>query len=232
MLLQKLQPPSQDNSAEVYYQSLTNTILPHYWFKRGFTWETADRWGVRYDVERQRIILPVRDGLGKWIGYVARNLNPLLPKYLNSPGLKSSSVLFGWNITHSDPAILVEGPLDAIWLDQHGIPGGAALMGSNLSQEQIHFLQVAQVRELILALDNDEAGRRALYGYNDDEGRYHHGHLAKFITAGWNPNLVRVIDTYAGSAKDFGECSGADIPLILRTARFLTEKEKSEYVWH
>lgn len=232
LLLKKLQPTSQDNSSEVYYQSLIATSLPQYWFKRGLTWQTADRWGVKYDTERQRIVIPVRDSYGKWIGYVARNLNPMMPKYINSPGLKSSAILFGWHLTHNDPAILVEGPLDAIWLDQNLISGACALMGSNLSVEQVHILQVAQVHDLILALDDDEAGHRALEGYEDDNGRLHYGHLTKLFTSGWSPNHVRVVDAYTGSAKDFGECPMSDLLPILHAARYLSEEEKTQYVWH
>ena len=55
--------------------------------------------------------------------------------------------------------IVVESPLDAVKLKSVGIPGGVATFGAVVSEDQIEIMRKAE--PLIIAMDNDEAGKKA-----------------------------------------------------------------------
>jgi DNA primase len=84
----------------------------------------------------------------------------MTPKYLYSKGLKKSRVLFGqYLITEKTPFVCItEGTLDTMWLDQHGFPS-VAILGASLSKAQEELTLGLQTEELVLCLDNDEAGQ-------------------------------------------------------------------------
>ena len=85
----------------------------------------------------------------------------MTPKYLYSKGLKKSQVLFGNNHVTPQPFICVtEGCLDTMWLDQHGYTS-VALLGANASRVQQEKLLQLPTNEIVLCLDNDEAGSKA-----------------------------------------------------------------------
>ena len=76
-----------------------------------------------------------------------------------SPGFRKSTVLFGGNLLEKSAKIYVtEGALDALWLRQHGYPA-VAVLGAHVSKEQIRLLNTLYPEEVILCLDNDEAGQ-------------------------------------------------------------------------
>ena len=83
------------------------------------------------------------------------------PKYLYSKGLRKSRVLFG--IIHVEPTDFIcvtEGSLDPMWLDQNGYTS-VALLGANMSRQQEDLLLSLPTKEIVLCLDNDQAGRNA-----------------------------------------------------------------------
>lgn len=133
--------------------------VPKYFFRRGFTKETARAWEVGWDKDLEAVVIPVyQDGVLR--GLVRRKLKGT-PKYLNSPGLSKSDVLLG--LDHLpfgvDEVILVEGPMDVMWLYQHGYPAVATL-GASLSVAQADTIKRLFWR-VIIAYDDDKAGRAA-----------------------------------------------------------------------
>ena len=79
-----------------------------------------------------------------------------------SKGLKKSKVLFGAHRIKSPSFVCVtEGTLDAIWLDQQGYPA-VALLGMYLARRQQELLSKVRTQEVVLCLDNDEAGKTGL----------------------------------------------------------------------
>ena len=54
-----------------------------------------------------------------------------------------------------------EGALDAMWLDQHGYPS-AAILGAMVSRSQADLISSLNPSELVLCLDNDEAGQKGI----------------------------------------------------------------------
>ncbi len=125
--------------------------------------------GKRYDRFRQRLMIPIRDGRGRTVGFGARALDPdAIPKYLNSPQsvlFDKSRILFGLDmsrrgIREQETAVLVEGYMDVMQAHQAGYGNLVAQMGTALSAAQLAQLS-KYARRLILALDPDAAGMKA-----------------------------------------------------------------------
>ncbi len=129
-------------------------LMPQWWFDRGFTWETAERFDMHWDDNTKQLIFPyyvMIEGDRQLLGTVTRNFERG-PKYQNSPKLPRSKYLYGL-AQHAGPLILIcEGPTDAIWLKENGFPA-AALLGLNMSAE--HIILLNGFTEICLALDQD-----------------------------------------------------------------------------
>lgn len=148
------------------YGALSTQSLPTYWFWRGYDWATADRWGVRYDPVARQLVIPYRYPFnGPIMGFIRRTVVAgEYPKYRNTPGLRRTSMLFGYGARplHGQPLLLVEGPLDAIRADSYGYPA-VALLGLQLSDYQRRLLAHAINSTVVVALDSGPQGREAAY---------------------------------------------------------------------
>ena len=122
-----------------------------------------------YDRFRHRLIYPTRDHQRRLIGFGARALRPEdEPKYLNTPQtplFDKSGSLYGIDqaaesIRRGDRAIVVEGYMDVIASHQFGFTEVIASMGTALTEKQMALLK-RYTRNIILALDADEAGSEA-----------------------------------------------------------------------
>ncbi len=125
--------------------------------------------GKRYDRFRHRLMIPIRDGRGRTVGFGARALAPdAVPKYLNSPQtplFDKSRFLYGLDmsrrtIRETETAVLVEGYMDVMQAHQAGYTDLVAQMGTALTETQLEQLG-RYARRLILALDPDAAGMKA-----------------------------------------------------------------------
>ncbi len=124
-----------------------------------------------YDTFRGRLIIPIRSAEGRTIAFGGRLLEGEGgPKYLNSREsalYSKSDVLYGLDqareeIRRRKSAVLVEGYFDCIALHQAGIPHAVALCSTALTSGHLSTLARADAKELILLLDGDEAGRKAV----------------------------------------------------------------------
>lgn len=133
------------------------TRVPKYMLNRGFDLELLKKWEVGYDPEFNRVVIPVKHE-GRLVGLVRRSLDPVGPKYVNTAGLTKGDFLFGLDHVPADARdlILVEGPMDCMWLHQHGY-NAAAILGSSLSERQAEAVR-RRFWRVILAFDNDKAG--------------------------------------------------------------------------
>ncbi len=136
--------------------------------------------GRRYDRFRNRVVFPIRDALGRLLGFAGRVLGDGLPKYLNTPEtelFKKSEILYGLDrargaIRASGEVIVVEGYMDVIALHQAGFENAVAALGATLTGEQAEALARLDARRVLLAFDADEAGQRAvLAGLDQSVGR-------------------------------------------------------------
>ena len=136
--------------------------------KAGLLVQRDDR-NSTYDRFRDRLMITIRDGKGRVIGFGARTLDPEgVPKYLNSPQtalFDKSRTLFGLDlarqaIRREDRAVIVEGYMDVMQAQQAGFANVVAQMGTALTEAQLRQLERLSKR-LVLALDPDTAGIRA-----------------------------------------------------------------------
>ena len=124
--------------------------------------------GVR-DRFHNRIMFPIRDGMGKMAGFGARILDPNdVPKFLNSPQtplFDKGRLLYGLDAARKSirdlgQAVIVEGYLDVIALHQAGFTNAVSPMGTALTEDQLRFLK-RFTKRMVLALDADAAGEKA-----------------------------------------------------------------------
>ncbi len=134
-----------------------------------------------YDRFRGRIMFPVEDSSGRVIAYSARILPELddgkSGKYINSPETElyhKSNILYGFShaksyIRKHDFSILVEGQFDVVMSHQSGFKNTVAVSGTAFSGDTeqdsgipTHLGLLSKLStNMILALDNDDAGEKA-----------------------------------------------------------------------
>ncbi|MBX3143596.1 MAG: DNA primase [Trueperaceae bacterium] len=136
--------------------------------------------GRRYDRFRSRLMFPIKDRLGRLVGFSGRVLDDSLPKYMNSPEsalFRKSELLYGLDrarnaIRASGEVVVVEGYTDVIALHQSGIGNAVAALGATLTEEQAESLARLDAHTVFLAFDADEAGQKAvLSGLDQAVGR-------------------------------------------------------------
>lgn len=129
-----------------------------------------------YDQFRGRLMIPIRSPEGRTIAFGGRLLESDAPKgeegpkYLNSKESRlynKSEVLYGLDQAREEirkrrRAILVEGYFDAIGLHQAGVKSAVALCSTTITPGHLQLLNRAEAKELVLLLDGDDAGRKAV----------------------------------------------------------------------
>ena len=106
------------------------------------------------------IVVPIPDPVsGQWTNLYGRGLRT--PRHCYLPGPLRGVVNFHAART-SDEVVLAESVLDALSFLQAGIATAIPLYGTNgLTPDHLDLLKRERVTRAILALDNDDAGRRA-----------------------------------------------------------------------
>lgn len=133
--------------------------------------KASSKGGKPYDVFRNRIMFPIRDGRGRCIAFGGRAMDPAdSAKYLNSPEtalFDKSRSLFNLGPAREaagkgQPLIVAEGYMDVIALSEAGFSASVAPLGTAITEHQLAMLwRVAP--EPVIALDGDKAGLRAAY---------------------------------------------------------------------
>ncbi len=124
-----------------------------------------------YDMFRGRLIIPIRSGEGRTIGFGGRLLEgDNGPKYLNSRESRlyvKSDTLYGMDVARDEirkrkSVVLCEGYFDCIGMHQAGVKNAVALCSTALTTGHMTLLSRADAKELVLLLDGDNAGRNAV----------------------------------------------------------------------
>lgn len=133
---------------------------------RQITAEAAKRFGVRWDTENKAIVLPIVSPLGELKGWQLKKTG----WYANVPtGVHKGSTLFGIERAFAPVALLLESPLDVVRF--HTVYTGTDIsavagFGANLSSDQQVLLE-SRFDQLIVALDNDKAGKAEMRRLHD-----------------------------------------------------------------
>ena len=135
---------------------------------RGVDDATATWFGIGYyrgpGFLSGRVVIPIHNAAGQVVAYAGRSMDSSLPKYLFPVGFRKSAELFNLHRATSKPSqelIVVEGFFDCVRVHQAGFSNVVALMGCTLSREQTTLL-CAACSQVVLFLDGDSAGRKAL----------------------------------------------------------------------
>jgi DNA primase len=149
--------------------------------------------GSTRDRFRNRIMIPIRDGQGKVVGFGARHLDPNdNPKFLNSPLtalFNKGDTVYALDrarkaISTSGVAVLVEGYMDVMAAHQAGFTNVVSAMGTALTETQLRLMKKFAKR-IVLALDADAAGDKAtLRGLNVARETLDHDYTPAFDARG------------------------------------------------
>ncbi|MEW6072273.1 MAG: DNA primase [Planctomycetota bacterium] len=128
--------------------------------------------GRPYDFFHGRLLVPIRDRLGRAVAFGGR----LLPgdersvgKYVNTPEtplFHKGRIVFGLDraaaaVRQRRDLILMEGYTDVMAAHQTGFPHAAALLGTSTTEEHASLVRRSGAHRIFLVFDGDEAGRAA-----------------------------------------------------------------------
>jgi len=123
-----------------------------------------------YDRFRNRVLFSILDRRKQPIAFGGRVLDDSVPKYLNSPEnifFNKGHNLYGMHRAHQGIreegyALLVEGYMDVIALQNAGFPNAVASLGTALTKDQAKLLRRYTLR-VVLLYDSDAAGIQAAF---------------------------------------------------------------------
>ena len=173
---------------QVFSKKADNQILCHrdrliksliipcpYFVRRGFSKEVLEEFGIGFCNDEskpmyKRSVFPIFNpgnfDNNEIIGVVGRSVeDDAKEKWKFSKGFSAGQNLFGYNKAYermkkTGSAILVEGQGDVLRLHEAGIINSVGIFGCDLNDEQSILLERASVDNIVLALDNDKAGRQ------------------------------------------------------------------------
>lgn len=130
--------------------------------KQGYSEETIQDCGFRTSGlgTTHVITIPYRDRVGRMKGFIVRAIDDeVQPKYKFTYGTEKDTLFNLHQAKTSNTLIVVEGFLDALYATTLGIPGVVALGQAQPSEKQVQNVGNLQNTSIILALDDDAAGR-------------------------------------------------------------------------
>lgn len=161
--------------------------------KRRIDPRSAYLYGVRWDCEQSRWILPIYSPTGDLWGYQAKAEGGAVINYPRK--VHKSYTLFGLHKFEGFRLILVESPLDVVYMHRELDYQTVASFGSAISDAQLKLI-VGAADELVLALDNDASGIKE---------------TRRILTEKWHRRIPTRIFHYPKGRKDPGEMSEIEI---------------------
>jgi DNA primase len=177
-----------------------------------------------HDRFRGRLMFPIRDRRGRFVGFGARALDDSMPKYLNTAQtavFDKGGMLYALDRAHEGIrregcAVIVEGYMDVIAAHQRGCDNVVATMGTSLTERQVRLLK-RQARNIVLALDADAAGSEAaLRGHEVVEETLREGEDRETVPVVTWQGLVRYQDAAAVDLRVAILPSGRDPDEVIR----------------
>jgi DNA primase len=138
--------------------------------------------GRPYDFFRRRVLIPIRDRLGRCVGFGGRILPSPAglaasegaqveagPKYINTSEtilFHKGRLIFGLDLAadsvrRTGQILIVEGYTDVMAAHQAGWACAVAVLGTATTEDHAALIRRSGARRVTLVFDGDEAGRRA-----------------------------------------------------------------------
>lgn len=141
------------------------------WEKEGISFDAMDKFGIKFDMIRNRMVIPIYDDKGVFVGAKVRNFNQediengrkYMPLIHNNEiyTYDKGKILYGLNfnkknIKNAKRAIVFESEKSTILYESLYVGNKAvSIGGSNVSIYQAELLKQYKVETVVLALDND-----------------------------------------------------------------------------
>ena len=145
-----------------YYEQFSKEI-PTDWEREGISVEVMKQYDIRIDHGSNRIVYPVWDNNGNFIGVKGRTLfknyqDLGIKKYLNYQKIISTDYFMGMkenrdNILTSDTAIIFEGLKSVMHVASWGVNNGLAAETSHLNSAQVAILIQMKIKNVVIAFD-------------------------------------------------------------------------------
>lgn len=152
----------------LYSQPKNDNFSPLDLTVTNLVWITNDDHVGDFFMEKE-LIIPLTNSEGKIIAFASRKIAEMPAserkyKYLPSNQYyQKSALLYNYSVVEKnrgEECYLVEGFFDVISLTKRGVENCLALLGTNLSEEQLKLL-IALKKRIVLFLDGDKAGQEA-----------------------------------------------------------------------
>lgn len=153
-----------DVIVNIYPESIMEQYVPigaRAWIKDGINLTTQEEFGIRYDVESQRIVFPIRNEFGQIIAvkgrrnYATDDEND--PKYLFLKMGPMSQTLYGYSENYGslygEDIVIVESEKSVLQGVSFGNRNMLALGSCSLSEKQAQLILQLHPKRVIMALD-------------------------------------------------------------------------------
>ena len=155
-----------DSPPKTYDESILDDYLkvPNVRFQHDhISLETQMEFGISYDVNTDRIIIPIRDQHGSLMGVKGRRNyetdNEDDPKYLYLVPCQMSKTLFGYSTNYSSmyggTVMIFESEKSVLQCASYGYHNAVALGSNSLSEYQAKMILSLNPQKVIFMLDND-----------------------------------------------------------------------------
>lgn len=135
--------------------------------RRNLTPLSVMRFGIKWREKRDAWILPIRTPAGKLLGWQEKTKTATRNLPLN---VEKSKTVFGAEfLKRTAKVILVESPLDVVYLHTLGYENAFASFGAAVSDVQMRML-MAYGETICVALDHDEAGEKNAWRLRETYG--------------------------------------------------------------
>lgn len=164
----------EDNNWKIPYVDIHKEVLS---YQKDYEWspaqkymesrwvdnETANHFSLGYATKGKfqwRVIFPIKNVYWQFVGITARTLTNENPKYINSSNsniFQKKRCLYGFNTDYQfNYNILVEWQMDVIKLHSKWYINAVCSSGTGVNRDQL-----IKMKEIVICLDNDEAGKLA-----------------------------------------------------------------------
>jgi len=138
--------------------------------QRGILPETSRQFSLGYDPKENRLVIPIKDYMGRVVGFSRRAIGDDRPKYKNTENnliFNKSEIVFNEydameSMRSEGQCIFVEGHIDVISMWQAGIKNVVALQGTASPSDNVIQRMMRRTNSFVLCMDADEGGEKAI----------------------------------------------------------------------